>query len=216
MKPALPFALALVLLLAACGGAEERPAEAPVQPTALENPAPDFTLPDTEGGTHTLSDYRGRYVILEWLNYDCPFVVKHYASGNMQATQARWTEEGAVWLAIVSNAPGTQGHFPNDEMNRRAQEVGGRQTAILMDEDGRVGRAYGARTTPQMVIISPEGEILYNGAIDDRPTRNIEDVEGATNYVNLVMSEALAGLPISISSTQPYGCSVKYADELET
>jgi peroxiredoxin len=179
--------------------------------TASVTVAPDFTLPDTKGGAHSLSDFRGQYVILEWLNYDCPFVRKHYEGENMQATQARWTEEGAVWLAIVSNAPGEQGHFPNDVMNRRSEQHGGRQTAILMDEDGQVGRAYGARTTPQMVVISPEGEILYNGAIDDRPSANRSSLEGATNYVNQVMEEALAGRPISVSATQPYGCAVKYA-----
>lgn len=178
--------------------------------TTLANPAPNFTLPSTQGGTHSLSDFRGRYVILEWLNYDCPFVRKHYVAGNMQATQARWTQEGAVWLAIVSSAPGKQGHFPNDVMNRRSEEYAGRQTAILMDEDGQVGRAYGARTTPQMVVISPEGEILYNGAIDNRPSPNPATIEGATNYVNQVMEEVLAGRPISVSATQPYGCAVRY------
>jgi hypothetical protein len=182
---------------------------APVR-TAAAIPAPDFTLPDTQGDTHSLSAFRGQYVILEWLNYDCPFVRKHYGSGNMQATQARWTEEGVVWLAIVSSAPGKQGHFPNDVMNRRSEENGGRQTAILMDEDGAVGRAFGARTTPQMVVISPEGNILYNGAIDNRPSPNPADIEGATNYVHQVMEEALAGRPISVSATQPYGCAVRY------
>jgi peroxiredoxin len=184
--------------------------DTPVRTTSA-SPAPNFTLPDTQGGTHSLAAFRGQYVILEWLNYDCPFVRKHYESGNMQATQARWTEAGAVWLAIVSSAPGQQGHFPNGVMNRRSEEHGGRQTAILMDEDGQVGRAYGARTTPQMVVISPEGEILYNGAISNRPTRNPADVEGATNYVNQVMEEALSGRPISVSATQPYGCPVRYA-----
>jgi len=179
--------------------------------TTSANPAPGFTLPDTKGGTHSLSGFRGQYVILEWLNYDCPFVRKHYDSGNMQATQARWTQEGVVWLAIVSSAPGQQGHFPNDVMNRRSEGHGAHQTAILMDEDGQVGRAFGARTTPQMVIINPEGEILYNGAIDSRPTRSAADIKGATNFVNQVMEEALAGRPISVSATQPYGCPVRYA-----
>jgi len=181
--------------------------DAPAETAAT--PAPNFTLPDTRGGTHSLTDFRGQYVILEWLNYDCPFVRKHYG-GNMQATQARWTEEGAIWLSIVSSAPGKQGHFPNDVMNRRSEEHSARQTAILMDEDGQVGRAFNARTTPQMVIINPEGEILYNGAIDNRPSPNPATIEGATNYVNQVMEEALSGRPISVSTTQPYGCAVRY------
>jgi hypothetical protein len=199
----IPLLVLFLLFLAAC----QQDARAT---TLSAGPAPDFTLPDTQGGTHSLSDYRGQYVILEWLNYDCPFVRKHYGSGNMQATQARWTEEGVVWLAIVSSAPGKQGHFPNDVMNRRSEEYNGRQTAILMDEDGQVGRAFSARTTPQMVIINPEGEILYNGAIDNRPSPNPATIEGATNYVNQVMEEALAGRPISVSATQPYGCAVRY------
>jgi peroxiredoxin len=181
----------------------------PVQTTSTD-PAPAFTLPDTNGGTHSLADYRGQYVILEWLNYDCPFVRKHYGAGNMQATQARWTEEGAVWLAIVSSAPGKQGHFPNEVMNSRSEAQGGRQTAILIDEDGQVGRAFGARTTPHMFVISPEGEILYNGAIDNRPSPSPATIEGATNYVNQAMEEALAGRPISVATTQPYGCAVRY------
>jgi len=216
-----PLLLAFALLfLAACQPTENRAAPAaenadvPAR-TVSANAAPAFTLPDTEGRTHSLADYAGQYVVLEWLNYDCPFVKKHYEGENMQATQRRWTEEGAAWLAIVSNAPGEQGHFPNDVMNRRAQEYGGHQTAILMDEDGRIGRAYGARTTPQMVIINPEGEVIYNGAIDDRPTADRASLDGATNYVNQVMTEAMAGQPVSVSATQPYGCSVKYLDELE-
>jgi peroxiredoxin len=202
MKITLPVLFILLILPACRSGAGG--------PMPSDGPATAFTLPDTRGGTHSLADYRGRYVILEWLNYDCPFVRKHYRSGNMQATQTRWTDEGAAWLAIVSSAPGNQGHFSNDEMNRRSEEQDGRQTAILMDEDGQVGRAFVARTTPQMVIINPEGEIIYNGAIDDRPSASISTIEGATNYVDQVMTEALAGRPISVSSNTPYGCSVKY------
>jgi peroxiredoxin len=200
----IPFFVLSLLFLAGC----QQDARANVP---SDGPAPNFTLPDTQGGTHSLSALRGQYVILEWLNYDCPFVRKHYESGNMQATQARWTEAGVVWLAIVSSGPGQQGHFSNEVMNRRSEQHGAHQRAILMDEDGQVGRAYGARTTPQMVIINPQGEIIYNGAIDNRPTRSAADIAGATNYVNQVMEEALAGRPISVSATQPYGCAVRYA-----
>src|SRR5690606_27842840 len=146
------------------------PADLPDAPA--EGPAPDFTLTDTDGRSHTLSDYRGRTVVLEWLNYECPYVRKHYEGRNMQALQERYTGRGVVWLSLVSSAPGEQGHYANDEMNRRTRAHGGRQTAVLMDPTGTVGRAYGARTTPQMVVITPAGEIAYNGAIDDRPSPN--------------------------------------------
>lgn len=178
-------------------------------------PATDFTLEDTYGNTHTLSDYQGEWVVLEWLNYDCPFVRKHYNGNNMQATQQRWIDEGVNWLAMMTNAPGEQGHFPPDEMNARTDEVGGLMHAVLYDYDGTVGRAYGARTTPQMVVINPDGEVLYNGAIDDQPSADLATLEGATNYVNLALEEAMAGEQVTIQTTQPYGCDVKYADEPE-
>ncbi|CAN5627392.1 thioredoxin family protein [soil metagenome] len=219
-----PLILTVVLaFFAACTSPSEQPpttdagvtADTTDANTTALGAAPGFTLTDTNGQQHALSDFAGQWVVLEWLNYDCPFVAKHYNGGNMQATQQRWRDEGAVWLAIVSNAPGEQGHFPPDEMNARSEQEGSRATAVLMDEAGTVGRSYGARTTPQMVIINPEGQIVYNGAIDDRPSRDAESLEGATNYVNQAMEEALAGQPVSVATTQPYGCSMKYADELE-
>lgn len=210
--------VALGLMLAACASTDEAPPTAePVNPEAESavDAAPDFTLTDTNGTTHSLSDFRGQYVVLEWLNYDCPYVRKHYNAGNMQATQERWMAEGATWLAIVSNAPGEQGHFPPDQMNARSEQEGQRATAVLMDEDGTVGRLYGARTTPQMVIITPDGEMAYNGAIDDQPSSDPASLEGATNYVNQAMEELMAGQAVSTPTTQPYGCSVKYLDEAE-
>lgn len=173
--------------------------------------APDFTLTDTHGQSHTLSDYAGQWVILEWLNYDCPYVRKHYNSENMQRLQAHAAERGVVWLSIVSSAPGQQGHFSNDEMNARTEAHGGNQAAVLIDEPGTVGRAYGARTTPHMFLINPDREILYNGAIDDRPTPDPASLEGATNYVRQALQAAMNGEPVSTARTQPYGCSVKYA-----
>ena len=179
--------------------------------SAPGDPAPDFTLTDTYGTVHTLSDYRGQWVVLEWLNYDCPFVRKHYNGQNMQALQAEYTEQGVVWLSIVTSPPGEQGYFPPEEMNARTEAHGGRQTAVLYDSDGTVGRAYGARTTPQMVVITPEGEVVYNGAIDDRPTPAPASLEGATNYLARALDEAMAGQPVSVPTSQPYGCAVKYA-----
>ncbi len=172
--------------------------------------APDFTLTDTYNQQHTLSDYEGQWVVLEWLNYDCPFVRKHYNGDNMQALQEQYTGEGVVWLSIVSSAPGQQGHFSNEEMNERTTEHGGHQTAVLMDPDGTVGHAYGARTTPHMFVISPAGEIVYNGAIDDRPSPSPATLSGATNYVSAALDAAMAGGTASPAATQPYGCSVKY------
>lgn len=175
-------------------------------------PSTDFTLVDTYGNSHTLSDYQGEWVVLEWLNYDCPFVRKHYRGSNMQATQQRWIDEGVNWLAIMSNAEGEQGHFPPDEMNARTEAEGALMQAVLYDYDGTVGRAYGARTTPQMVIINPDGAIIYNGAIDDQPSADPATLESANNYVDQALSEAIAGQQVSVPTTQPYGCDVKYAD----
>lgn len=196
---------ALVLVAAVVAGAAFTFAPRP-------DPAPAFTLTDTQGRQHRLADYRGRTVVLEWLNYDCPFVRKHYGANNMQALQTRYGARGVVWLSVVSSAPGEQGHFSNEEMNRRTRAAGGSQTAVLMDPTGTVGRAYGARTTPQMVVINPRGEIVYNGAIDDRPSPDPRTLQGATSYVSQALDETLAGRAVSRPRTQPYGCSVKYGD----
>ncbi|MGD8700043.1 MAG: thioredoxin family protein [Gemmatimonadales bacterium] len=193
---------ALILL----GGAPELFA----QRAEIDKPAPGFTLPDTHGKEHTLSDQQGKWVVLEWLNYDCPFVKKHYNSGNMPSLQKSFTDKGVVWFAIVSSAPGKQGYFAPDVMNQRSEQAKSVATAVLMDPEGTVGRLYNARTTPQMVLIDPEGNVLYNGAIDDKPTTRLEDVDGAHNYLIAAADEAMAGQPVSVPTTQPYGCSVKY------
>lgn len=183
-------------------------AASPMNRTADE--APDFTLTDTYGQSHTLSEYAGKWVVLEWLNYDCPYVRKHYNGQNMQALQERYTEKGVVWLSIVSSAPGTQGYFPNSEMNARTESHNGKQTAVLIDESGEVGRAYGALVTPHMYVITPDGEIVYNGAIDDKPTANPASLETARNYVVEALDAAMAGEPVPTPTSQPYGCTVKY------
>lgn len=172
--------------------------------------APDFTLTDTYDQPHTLSEYEGQWVVLEWLNYDCPFVRKHYNGDNMQALQEQYTGQGVVWLSIVSSAPGHQGNFSNDEMNARTAEHGGHQTAVLIDAVGTVAHAYGALTTPHMFVINPDQEIVYNGAIDDRPSPDPATLDGATNYVSGALDAAMAGLAVSPASSQPYGCTVKY------
>jgi hypothetical protein len=172
--------------------------------------APAFTLPDTYGNDHSLSDYAGTWVVLEWLNYGCPFVQKHYGSGNMQKLQADYASKGVVWLAIVSSAPGEQGYYEPEDMNAQNEENASEAAAVLLDPEGDVGRAYGAKTTPQMYVIDPEGTLLYNGAIDDTPTSRLSDIDGAKNYLVQALEEAMAGEPVSLPTTQPYGCSVKY------
>lgn len=172
--------------------------------------APDFTLKDIYGRSHSLSDYRGKYVVLEWTNYECPFVKKHYNSFNMQELQRKLTAEGVVWLSINSSAPGKQGHFSPAEWQRLSHEKGVVATAILLDSDGRVGRAYGAKTTPHMFVIDPQGSVIYQGAIDSIPSTDTADIPIAKNYVVQALKEARAGEPVSQPSTQPYGCSVKY------
>ena len=206
-------ALALIAVVALPGFASTDAVsnEAPVVSAEPGDTAPDFTLTDTNGETHTLSNYAGEWVVLEWLNYDCPYVGKHYNSNNMQRLQEHATDQGVVWLSIVSSAPGQQGHFSNDEMNARTEAHSGHQDAVLIDAPGTVGRAYGARTTPHMFIINPDREIVYNGAIDDRPTPDPASLDGATNYVRQALHAAMNGEEVATARTQPYGCSVKYA-----
>lgn len=178
---------------------------------AVGEDAPNFTLPDTEGQQHQLADYEGKYVVLEWLNFGCPFVGKHYGSGNMQALQDTYTDKGVVWLSIVSSAEGKQGYYPPEEMKVQKKKHNGNMTAILMDPSGTVGRKYGAKVTPHMYVISPEGELLYKGGIDDKPTTDEADIEGATNYVRNALTQAMNGEEVEPKTAPPYGCTVKYA-----
>ncbi|HKP97156.1 MAG TPA: thioredoxin family protein, partial [Fibrobacteria bacterium] len=174
--------------------------------------APDFSLPDAAGKSHSLSEYRGKWVVLEWVNYDCPFVKKHYGSGNMQALQKASREKGAVWLSINSSAPGKQGHFEGRELAKRMADLKAQPDAYLLDPDGKVGRAYQAKTTPSMFVIDPDGKVIYAGAIDDKPSTDQEDIAGARNYVQAALDAGLAGKPVATASTTSYGCGVKYKD----
>ena len=173
-------------------------------------PAPAFTLTDSNGQSHNLADFKGKFVVLEWLNHGCPFVKKHYDSNNMQKLQKEYTGKDVVWLSIVSSAPGKQGHMSPAETNQAKEEKGSAATAVLLDEDGTVGQLYGAKVTPELYVINPEGNLIYAGAIDDKKSVDPADVEGATNYVKRALDEALAGQPVSTPKTEPYGCSVKY------
>lgn len=172
--------------------------------------APDFTLPDTHGNSHSLSDFKGQTVVLEWTNHECPYVKKHYESGNMQQLQAEATEDDIVWLTILSSAPGKQGHTSPEEANEIISKHGAKATARLLDYDGTVGRLYDAKTTPEMFIIDADGMIQYDGAIDDKPSFNPKSLEGATNYVTATLTAMATGNDIAVTSTPPYGCSVKY------
>lgn len=173
-------------------------------------PAPDFTLQDIYGNPVSLGKLRDKVVVLEWVNHGCPFVKKHYDSGNMQALQKEFTAKGVQWLSICSSAEGKQGHMKAVQWRKVAKEKGGAATAILLDEWGKVGTLYGAKTTPHMFIIGPTGLLMYQGAIDDTPSTDPADVKGAVNYVRSALDEVLAGKPVSTSTTKPYGCGVKY------
>ena len=177
----------------------------------LGKPAPDFTLVDADGKEHSLSDYKDSFVVLEWFNLGCPFVKKHYNSNNMQKLQKHYTEKAVVWLIINSSAEGKQGHYTPERANELIKEKDMAPTAFLLDHDGKVGRLYGAKTTPHMFVIDKDGVLIYNGAIDDKPTTKIKDIEDAKNYVQAALEEAMAGKSVSLKATQPYGCSVKYA-----
>lgn len=172
--------------------------------------APDFSLTDSNGQTHSLSQYNGKYVVLEWFNPECPFVKKHYGSGNMQKLQQEYTSKGVVWLTIDSNAPGTEGNITPDQAQKIMSSWKTHQTALLLDPESKVARGYGAKNTPDMIVINPEGKIVYEGAIDNKPTPNPSDIPSSTNYVKAALDESLAGKPVSNPATKPYGCSVKY------
>ncbi|PYK80026.1 MAG: thioredoxin family protein [Verrucomicrobia bacterium] len=172
--------------------------------------APDFSLPDAAGKTHSLSEYKGKYVVLEWFNPECPFVKKHYGSGNMQKLQSEYTGKGVVWLSIDSNAPGLEGNLTAEQAQKVMKDWNTRQTALLLDSQGKAGRAYNARNTPHMFVINPEGKIVYEGAIDSKATPNPADIPSSTNYVKAALDESMSGKAVSNSNTRPYGCSVKY------
>ena len=172
-------------------------------------PAPNFSLPDADGKTRSLSQYRGKTVVLEWTNHECPYVKKHY-SGNMQAQQREATKDGVVWLSIVSSAPGEQGHVTGQQAKQVTASRGASPTAVLLDPSGNVGRLYGAKTTPHMFVINPQGRVVYAGGIDDVPTNKVEDLPRAKQLVRLALADLKAKRPVAIASSRPYGCAVKY------
>jgi peroxiredoxin len=181
--------------------------------TEVGKTAPNFSLPDTNGKTHSLADLKGKYVVLEWYQPDCPFVRKHYRSGNMQALQKEYTAKGVTWLSIDSSAPGEEGNYPASKLNEISTQDSAARTALLLDPSGEVGRLYGAKTTPDMYVIDPSGILVYKGAIDNKRSTDLADVKTATNYVKVALEAVMAGKTVATTATQPYGCSVKYASK---
>ncbi len=194
--------LTLALALLACSSAQAAP--------KIGEAAPDFTLTDSAGKSISLSSFKGKYVVLEWTNHECPFVVKHYKSGNMQAQQKELTGKGAVWLSIISSAPGKQGQVDGAQADKLTGARGAAPTAVLLDPSGEAGRKYDAKTTPHLFIVAPDGKLIYMGGIDSVASSDAEDIAQATPYVKVALSEAMAGKPVTNSSTRPYGCAVKY------
>lgn len=184
---------------------------ATVQAAAIGEPAPDFTLTDIDGGTHTLSAFKGKTVVLEWVNPECPFVKKHYdKSGNIPALQKTAKADGVVWLSINSAAPGKQGDYDAVQVAMWRDRTGAAPTAYLRDSDGKVGKLYGAKTTPHIFVITPEGKLAYAGAIDSISSTDVTDIAKAENYVTAALAAVKNKVPVARSSTQPYGCAVKY------
>ncbi len=183
-----------------------------VLPAAPEvgKPAPEFSLTDTQGTSHKLSDFKGKMVVLEWINHECPFVKKFYGPGKMQEWQSKWTSQDVVWLSICSSNTGKQGYLSNEDWNKKTAEVGAKATAVLIDTDGTVGKLYDAKTTPHMYVINPEGVLIYAGAIDSIKSTSSDDIAKAVNYVDQALTEAKAGKAVSVSTSPAYGCSVKY------
>ena len=176
------------------------------------DPAPGFTAVDSNGKQQRLSDYKGKFVVLEWHNQGCPYTKKHYESGNMQRLQKEWTEKGVVWLTVISSAPGTQGFVTPSQENDYLKTMKATPTAVLMDPGGSLGHLYAAKTTPHMFVIDPNGMLVYNGAIDDHPTSDQGDIPNSKNYVSMALEQAMGGKPVADAATRPYGCSVKYKD----
>jgi peroxiredoxin len=172
--------------------------------------APSIELRDSNGKAVRLDEFKGKFVVLEWVNFQCPFVGKHYGSGNMQKLQKAYTKKGVVWLSICSSAQGKQGHVNGREANELLKEKDAAPSRFLLDSAGSVGKAYGAKTTPHMFVIDPKGTVVYNGAIDDTPSTDKADIATAKNYLVAALDAAMSGKKVETAVTQPYGCSVKY------
>ena len=201
------LAITFVLGLSALAIVSAQRAHTSVQPGSA---APSFSLGAADGKSYNLAEYKGKYVVLEWTNKDCPYVKKHYGSGNMQKVQKEATAMGAVWLSVISAGPGYPGYLNSTQADEYYKNVHSEATAVLLDPGGKVAKEYGASNTPQIVIVDPAGKVVYNGAIDDKPTPDPDSVKSATNYVIQALKESMAGKSVSISKTRPYGCGIHY------
>jgi len=172
--------------------------------------ASDFSLQSAQGKTVKLSEFPDKIVVLEWSNFLCPFVKKHYRSGNIPNMQKKYKEQGVVWLTVISSASGKQGYYPNAQLQEKSKQMGNQANAVLKDAKGEVGKRYGAKTTPQFVIIGKDGKVAYTGAIDSIASTNPKDISEATNYVSAALDAMEQGNPVEVTATKPYGCSVKY------
>lgn len=197
-KHILGFAIGMTLSMSAAWAAK------------VGSPAPDFTGTSSKGEKISLADFKGKYVVLEWHNKDCPYVRAHYDSGAMQKVQKEWMSKGVVWLVVNSNAKGKQGAVDGKGAEEQLKKDGSTPTAYILDEDGKIGKLYGAQTTPHMYVIDPKGTLIYNGAIDDKVTSDKNEVLKSNNYVTAALNEAMAGKPVSKPTSRPYGCTVKY------
>lgn len=206
MKPLIKILLTGIVSLAALVSGRAATAE-------VGRTAPNFTLTDLNGQTRSLSEFKGKTVVLEWVNPECPFVMKHYDhSGNMPRTQQAATADGVVWLSINSAAPGKEGDYDPAQAKAWQARIHSAATAYLRDSDGKVGRLYDARTTPHLYVIDPAGTLVYAGGIDSIRSSRVEDIAKATNYVNAALADLKAGRPVRTKHSQPYGCSVKYSN----
>ena len=176
----------------------------------IGKPAPTFTGTGSDGKTYSLADYKGKFVVLQWYNRDCPFIHKHYDSGNMQKLQETYGKKGVIWFEVLSSAPGKEGYLTAAEAQENRTKSGTKSDASLLDPAGVIAKLYGAKTTPDMFIVDPKGTLIYSGAIDDHASADASDIPNSKNYVAMALDEALAGKPVSTPMTRPYGCSVKY------
>lgn len=209
LADSLAFLVALILAVPTANGQTTSPSSSTPE-ADIGAPAPDFTLKDANGDTYTLSDYEGQYVVLEWMDFHCPYVGKHYGSGNMQQLQKTYTDKNVVWLSMYSVAPDHRKYVSPEKMAAKNRELEGQQTAMLMDPTGKVGKTYGATNTPHMFVINPQGNLIYRGGIDDKPTTDESDIEGATNYVRAALEASMNGEEIDVQKGAPYGCPIWY------
>jgi peroxiredoxin len=198
MKSFISATLVGVIALAAAHAAE------------IGKAAPAFTVKDTKGQEHSLADFKDKVVVLEWINYDCPFVKKHYSSKNMQKLQADYTAKGVVWLSVNSSAEGKQGYLEASKLGEKAEAEGSKATAVILDTDGAVGKAYAAKVTPHMMVIAKDGTLAYSGAIDSKPTTEAADIESSDPLFANALDAVLAGKEVTNANNEPYGCGVKY------